>query len=140
MLAERPSLMSACEALPPRTPARRSDRAQGRRPGCPAWCRGPSCAGEHESGADYQTAQHDAVLLSTRLLGLEGTGTDGAPLVMVSLGVQQLELADKPTVELLPEEARRLAASLVQLADLAEHAAGPAPARSRAGARMASTS
>lgn len=121
MLPARSLLMSACDELPLRS-------ADVLRTGCPIWCTRRSCAGGHASAAEQQSAAHDAVELSARLLMLDGARPDGAPLVLVSLELRQLELLDKPGVELLPQEARRLAASLLRLADLAERGTDLAPA------------
>ena len=82
-------------------------------------------------------AQADAAVVSTRLLVLDDGGRGSVGLGLVSLAVQHLELDDKPTVELVPGEARRLAAALLRMAELAERATEPAPAPRQDRARHA---
>lgn len=87
---------------------------------CPSWCSRVHSDDEHVSAAEVVVPESDAALVTACLLSFDGGAQDGRSEVLVSVGVQQLELLDKPTVELRPAEARRLAGSLVRLAELAE--------------------
>lgn len=89
---------------------------------CPSWCSRVHDDGEHVSAPEFVAPSNDAALVTAYVLGLDGAGEGGGRQLLVSLGVQQFELPDKPTVELLPSEARRLAAALVALAEQAEQA------------------
>ncbi len=91
-----------------------------RRHSCPSWCSDAArCADEHASAPDLLVPQHDAVLVTVRALAWEPDDSH-ATTALVSLGLEQLELDDKDTVELLPAEARALAAALLRFADRTE--------------------
>lgn len=131
MLPDRARLMSSCDDRSPLARPAPTERIRPSRSACPSWCQRPGCSGDHESQATYLAAEADAARVWARLLALDGASANGVPLVLVSVGVEQLELLDKPAVELLPHEARRLASSLLRLADLAERPEESVPAGRR---------
>lgn len=90
---------------------------------CPNWCSRVHSDGEHASAPEFVAPASDAAVVMACVLALDGGSPNGDREVLVSLGLQQFELPDKPTVELRPVEARRLAAVLVGLAELAERGA-----------------
>jgi hypothetical protein len=94
-----------------------------RRHDCPLWCttdHSTDDLADHDGRRRVIQAQSDAVSASVGLVAFRDPLGTPPPPPMVSLQLQSTELDDKNSIELRPNEARRLAALLVDAAERAD--------------------